>query len=265
LNLRQLRYLTEIARRNFNMSAAAAALHTSQPGMSKQIALLERELDVDILLRSGNRIVGFTEPGKRVMDVAQRIVHDAQSLKGMVTDFISSDRGALVIGTTHTHARYLLPGVVRRFKTAYPRVQLVMRLENEIRVAGLVAAGEVDIGIAAKPESPTAALAMLPCYEVPRSVFAPVHHPLLREKRLTLESIARYPIITFDPSFEGGRKVLDAFARHDIPFTVAMTASDVAVIKLYLELDIGVAILPTVAFEPARDRSLRIVDASRLV
>jgi LysR family cys regulon transcriptional activator len=95
-------------------------------------------------------------------------------------------------------------------------------------------------------------------------VFAPVHHPLLREKRLTLESIARYPIITFDPSFEGGRKVLDAFARHDIPFTVAMTASDVAVIKLYLELDIGVAILPTVAFEPARDRSLRIVDASRL-
>lgn len=264
MNLRQLRYLTEVVAQGFNITAAAAALHTSQPGISKQLILLERELGVDILQRRGNRIVGLTEPGKRVAEVARRMLLDAESLRHLGNELNAQDAGRLVVGTTHAQARYVLPGVLKRFRARYPRVQLVIRQENESRVPALVSSGELDIGLSAEPPQPHEDLLVLPCYELPRSVIVPARHPLLREKRLTLEKIARYPVITLDASFAGGRKVLQAFTAKGLPIEVAMSAIDADVIKSYVELGLGVAVLPSIAFEAGRDRHLRALDASHL-
>lgn len=264
MNLRQLRYLCEVVDHGYNITGAAAALHTSQPGVSKQLIQLERELGAELLLRRGNRIIGLTEPGRQAAEVARRMLLDAESLRHATSELAGEQAGRLVVGTTHAQARYVLPAVVQRFKSRYPDVQLAIRQENESRVPELVSAGELDIGVSAEPPVPHDGLLILPCHELPRSVITPPRHPLLREKRLTLETIARYPIITLDASFAGGRKVLQAFAARGLAVNVAMSAIDADVIKSYVGLGLGVAILPGIAFEPGRDRNLRALDASRL-
>lgn len=264
MNLRQLRYLCEVVDHGYNITGAAGALHTSQPGVSKQLIQLERELGTDLLLRRGNRIVGLTEAGKHASQVARRMLLDAESLRHATAELASEHAGRLIVGTTHAQARYVLPSVIQRFKSRYPDVQLAIRQENESRVPELVSAGELDIGISAEPPVPHDELLILPCHELPRSVITPPRHPLLREQRLTLEKIARYPVITLDATFAGGRKVLQAFAARGLAINVAMSAIDADVIKSYVELGLGVAILPGIAFVPGRDRNLRALDASHL-
>jgi len=264
MTLRQLRYLIEVIAQGFNITAAAATLHTAQPGVSKQIIELEHELGTQILLRRGNRIIGLTKAGEHVARLARRMLLDAESLRNTATSASGLEGGRLVLGTTHAQARYVLPYVIQRFKSRYPAVQLVIRQENESRVPDLVAAGELDIGVSAEPPTAHNELLILPCYQLPRSVITPAHHPLLREKRLTLESIAHYPIITLDATFAGGRKVLQAFSAHGLSINLAMSAIDADAIKSYVALGLGVAILPGIAFMPARDRELRALDASHL-
>lgn len=264
MNIRQLRYLTSIAEHGFNISRAAAALHTSQPGISKQIKTLEQELGVDILVRKGNRIGGITDPGKAILRIAQRMLNDMHNLHRIGREFGMHDSGRLVVGTTHTHARYMLPHVIRRFMKRYPRVELVIQQDNENRIADLVSAGEIDIGVTAQPPAAHEDLLIFPCYRLSRSVITQPRHPLLTKRQLTLKDIARYPIITLDPSFAGGRKVLDAFIAAGLSPKIVMRAIDADVIKSYVELGLGVAILPTIAFVPDRDRQLRAREAKQL-
>ncbi|MBI4194126.1 MAG: CysB family HTH-type transcriptional regulator [Betaproteobacteria bacterium] len=264
MNLQQLRYLHGIAEEGFNISRAAAALHTSQPGISKQIQMLEQELGVDILMRKGNRIVGVTEPGRAVLEVARRMLHDAENLKRIGEDYTTKDAGRLVVATTHIHARYVLRRVILDFIRRHPEVQLVLRQGSPSQTARLVALGEADIGVSSAPPEPVHDLVMLPCYKLERSVIAPRRHPLLDEKRLTLKSIAKYPIITFDQSFVGGSAVMRAFEAAKIKPNVVLSAIDADVIKTYVELGLGIAILPSIAYEPARDRNLRAIGAGAL-
>lgn len=264
MNLRQLRYLHGVAEEGFNISRAAAALHTSQPGISKQIQMLEREIGVDILVRKGNRIVGVTEPGQIILEVARRMLHDAENLKRIGEDFTAKDTGRLIVATTHIHARYVLRRVIRDFIRRHPEVQLVLRQGSPSQTARLVASGEADIGVSSAPPEPVHDLVMLPCYKLERSVITRKEHPLLGEKRLTLKSIAKFPIITFDQSFVGGSAVIRAFEGAGIKPNIVLTAIDADVIKTYVELGLGIAILPTIAYEPARDRDLRAMDASAL-
>jgi LysR family cys regulon transcriptional activator len=265
MNLQQLRYLHGIAEQGFNISRAAAALHTSQPGISKQIQMLEQELGIAILSRKGNRIVGVTEPGRAILEVARRMVHDAHNLKRIGDDFTSKDAGRLVVATTHMHARYVLRDVIRDFVRQHPRVQLVLRQASPAETAVLVASGEADIGVSSQPPEPAHEdLVTLTCYRLERSVITQRRHPLLREKRLTLKAIAKYPIITFDQSFIGGSAVLRAFEAARIKPNIVLSAIDADVIKTYVELGLGIAILPTIAYEPKRDRALRAIDAAKL-
>lgn len=264
MTLRQLRYLSEVIAQGFNITAAANALHTSQPGVSKQIIELERELGAQLLLRRGSRITGLTDLGAHVARLARRMLLDAESVRRAAEGATGPEGGKLTLGTTHAQARYVLRDVIQRFKAQYPAVQLVIRQENESRVPDLVSAGELDIGVSAEPPTWHEDLLVLPCYQIPRSVITPPRHPLLRERQLTLESIAHYPVITLDATFAGGRKVLQAFAARGLSVNVAMSAIDADAIKSYVELGLGVAILPGVAFDPARDRGLRALDASHL-
>jgi LysR family cys regulon transcriptional activator len=265
MNLQQLRYLHAIAGEGFNISRAAETLHTSQPGISKQIRLLERETGVDILVRKGNRVVGVTEPGEAILAVARRMLQDAESLRRIGEDYSTRSRGRMVIATTHIHARYVLRDVIRDFIRRHPAVRLVLRQGSPSQVAKLVAAGDADIGVSSEPPGePAPDLVSLPCLKLERSVVAPQGHPLLKEKRLSLKAIAKYPIVTYDASYVGGTAVARAFEKAGTEPNIVLTAIDADVIKTYVELGLGIAILPTVAYEAARDRKLRAIDASRL-
>ena len=264
MNLQQLKYLNEIVRRGLNISAAADALYTSQPGISKQIKLLEEELGIEIFVRNGKRIVAITEPGKAVLEIAQRMLHDADNLKQVSAEFHSQDSGHLTIATTHTQARYALPPVVKQFIKRYPGVKLGLHQGNPTQIAEQVLSGEADIGIATESLALYDALITLPCYEWNHCVIAPPKHPLLAEKKLTLAKIAQYPIITYDFAFSGRGKINAAFEAASIQPNIALTAIDADVIKTYVELGLGIGILAKMAFIPERDKHLRMVDAGYL-
>lgn len=264
MNLQQLRFFNEIVRQGLNISEAASALYTSQPGISKQIRLLEQELGIEIFVRNGKRIVAVTEPGKAVLDIAQRMLHDAGNLKQVAEEFHSKNSGSLTIATTHTQARYALPPTVKQFIKRYPGVKLGLHQGSPTQIAEQVLSGEADIGIATESLALYDELVTLPCYEWNHCVIAPLHHPLLAEKKLTLAKVAKYPIITYDFAFAGRNKINAAFAAANIQPNIALTAIDADVIKTYVELGLGIGILAKIAFIPERDQQLRMIDAEHL-
>ena len=264
MNLQQLRYVQEIVRHGLKISDAAQALYTSQPGVSKQIKLLEEELGMEIFVRNGKRISAITEPGKIILEIAQRMLQDANNLKQVGQEFRAHDSGTLTIATTHTQARYALPPVVKQFIKRYPKVKLNLHQGSPTQIAQQVLSGEADIAIATESLALYDELVTLPCYEWHHCVIVPPKHPLLAEKKLTLEKIAQYPIITYDFAFSGRGKINAAFeARHLSP-NIVLTAIDADVIKTYVELGLGVGILAQMAFIPERDKHLRMIDAGNL-
>ncbi len=264
MNLQQLRYLNEIVRQGLKISDAANALYTSQPGVSKQIRLLEEELGIEIFVRNGKRIIAITEPGKAVLAIAQRMLHEVENLKQAAEEFHSQDTGHLTIATTHTQARYALPPTVKQFVKRYPNVRLGLHQGSPTQIAEQVLSGEADIGIATESLSLYDELVTLPCYEWNHCVITPPHHPLLEEKKLTLAKIAQYPIITYDFAFSGRGKINAAFEAANIQPNIALTAIDADVIKTYVELGLGIGILAKMAYIPERDKRLAMMDAGHL-
>ncbi len=264
MNLQQLRYLNEIVRRGLKISDAADALYTSQPAISKQIKLLEEELGIQIFVRNGKRISALTEPGKGLLTIAQRMLLDAENFKQFAQEFHSKDTGQLTIATTHTQARYALPPVVKQFMERYPKVKLGLHQGTPTQIAEQVLHGEVDIGIATESLSLYEELVTLPCYEWHHCVITRPGHPLLDEQTLTLEAIAKYPIITYDSAFSGRGKINDAFDQAGIEPDIALTAIDSDVIKTYVELGLGIGILAETAFIADREQHLRMLPARHL-
>ena len=264
MKLQQLRYLSEVANHGLNLSEAAATLHTSQPGISKQIKLLEDELGVDILVRHGRRMVDLTAPGRVILEIADRILKDTDNLKQVGREFSEEGRGALTVATTHTQARYALPPVIQRFIARYPKVRMSLREGSSQQTAELMQSGEADIAIVTEAYDAYRDLVMLPCSQWNRCIITPLRHPLLAEKQITLEAVARFPIVTYDFAFSGDSPIRRAFEVRGITPQVALTAVDADVIKAYVELGMGVGILAKMAFDPARDFGLRLIDASHL-
>jgi LysR family cys regulon transcriptional activator len=264
MKLQQLRYLREVVRRGLNVSDAAEALYTSQPGISKQIRLLEDELGVQILVRHGKRVVDLTEPGRIIVEIADRMLQDAESLKAVGREFGKEDIGVLSIATTPTLARYALPATVQRFAQRHTRVRLNLREGSPDQVVELVATGAVDLSIVTAPYTEQENLVTLPCYQWNRGVVTPPDHALLAEKQLTLEALARYPIVTYEFAFSPKSPVGKAFEARGLKANVAVTAVDADVIKSYVELGLGVGVIAKMAFDASRDTGLRMIDASHL-
>jgi LysR family cys regulon transcriptional activator len=264
MRFQQLRYLSEIARRDLSVSAAAEALHTSQPGVSRQVKELEGELGVEIFVRRGKRLTGLTEPGRAVLAIAERILAEAANLKRAGEEFANARRGSLTIATTHTQARYALPGAVAAFKRRFPDVQLVIHQGNPTQICEMVLRGEAEFAIATEQIAEYPELVSLPCYRWNRCVVVPARHPLARVKPLTLEAVARYPIVTYDFAFANRSLVQKAFDQRSLAPKVVLTALDADVIKTYVELGLGVGIMASMAFDAKRDRGLRALDASHL-
>ena len=264
MKLQQLRYLREVVRRGLNVSEAAEALYTSQPGISKQIRLLEDELGVQILVRHGKRVVDLTEPGRLIVEIAERMLQDADNLRAVGKEFGKEDTGTLTIATSPTQARYALPPVVQQFVKRHPRVRLGLREGTPEEIAELVAGAAVDIGIITETEPEIPALVLLPCYQWNRAVVVPAGHPLLAEKSVTLEAIARFPLVTYEFAFETDSAIRRAFDTRGLKPNVALTSVDADVIKHYVELGVGIGIIAKMAFDPVRDTTLRLIDASHL-
>jgi len=264
MKLQQLRYLCEVARRDLSVSAAAQALFTSQPGVSKQIKGLEDELGIEIFVRNGKRLVSITEPGRAVIAIAQRMLADAANLKRAGEDFAGEKFGTLTIATTHTQARYALPKAVAAFKRRYPKVQLFIHQGNPTQICEQVAQGEADLCVATEHIAEHPGLAALPCYQWNRCVVVPARHALLKARPLTLEEVAKYPIVTYDFAFANRSVVNRAFEQRGLAPQVVLTAFDADVIKTYVELGLGVGIMAAMAFDAKRDRELRSIDAAHL-
>jgi len=264
MKIQQLRYLAEVARRGLNVSEAAEALHTSQPGVSKQIKALEEELGVQVFARHGKRLVSVTEPGKAVIAIAERILAEAQNLRRAGEEYANDQLGTLTVAATHTQARYLLPKAVAAFKRRYPKVELVIHQGNPTQICEQVLAGEADMGVATEMISSHPELVSLPVVQWNRCVVVPPKHPLLQAKPLTLEKLAEYPIVTYDFAFANRSLVEKAFENRGLKPHVVLSAQDSDVIKTYVELGLGVGVLAKMAFDPERDRQLRAIDASHL-
>ncbi|HMA89697.1 MAG TPA: CysB family HTH-type transcriptional regulator [Burkholderiales bacterium] len=264
MKLQQLRYLTEVARRGLNVSEAAEALHTSQPGVSRQIRALEDELGVEVFARRGKRLTAITEPGRAVIAIAERVLAEAANLKRAGEEYANEALGTLTIATTHTQARYAMPQAVAAFKRRYPAVRLVIHQGNPTQICEQVLAGEADLCFATEAIDLYPELASLPCYQWNRCVVVPARHALLKVRPLTLEAIARYPIVTYDFAFANRSLVQKAFEEKGLAPNVVLTALDSDVIKTYVGLGLGVGILARMAFDAKRDRPLHALDAAHL-
>ena len=263
MKLHQLRYLAAVAQSGLNITAAAQKLHTSQPGVSKQIKLLEDELGFQIFVREGRNLTRITPAGQQVIERALRILQEAQSIRDLSTELRDEGRGSLSIGTTHTQARYVLPSVIREFRNRYPQVRLNLHQGTSEQIAEMVASDRIDCAIATGSEQLFEDLTLLPCYRWHRTVIVPRNHPLADAGRLTFKALAAYPLITYTFSFTGPSSLHEAFARAGMVPNVAITARDADVIETYVRLGLGVGIVAHMAID-ANDPDLKSIDASHL-
>ncbi len=264
MNLHQLRFVREAVRQNFNLTEAAKALFTSQPGVSKAIIELEEELGVDIFARHGKRIRGLTEPGRAVLKSVELIMQEIDGLKRIGKEFAAQDSGSFTIATTHTQARYALPKVVQAFMQKYPKVRLSLLQGNPKQIAEMVMRDQADLAIATEAIAGIDGLVSLPCYQWEHVVVVPVDHPLLKSKLITLEEIAHFPLITYDAAFAGRSKIDHAFSIRNLKPDVLLEAIDADVIKTYVELGMGVGIIAGMAFDAERDHNLRSIPVGHL-
>jgi len=265
LNLQQLRYLCAIVDHGLNVSDAAEALHTSQPGISKQVRQLEDELGVRVFVRQGKRLASLTPAGESVVATARRALREIGNLKRVGAEFHSEDQGTLAIATTHLQARYVLPPVLRDFVIRYPKVKLELHQGNPTQVAEQTARGDADVGIATEAVAMNPDLVTLPCYRWNRCVLVPRDHPLAKVKPLTLLALSRYPIITYDFTFTGRSQINAAFDSAGLVPNVVLTALDSDVIKTYVEMGLGVGIIAKMAWDPMRDGTVfEQLDAAHL-
>jgi LysR family cys regulon transcriptional activator len=264
MNFQQLRSIREAVRRGFNLTEVARALHTSQPGVSRQIRELEEELGVDLFVRAGKRLTALTDVGRLVVPIVENMLNDAENLRRAGEEFTQQATGRLSIAATHSQARYALPGAIKDFRKRYPKVTLNLHQGSPDQVATMLLSGEADIGIATEALTKYDSLVALPCYRWTHSVIATPGHELLDGRPLTLERLAEHPIITYNAGFTGRLHIDAAFAKAGIEPDLVLTAMDADVIKTYVELGLGVGIVASIAFDEERDLTLRAIDAGHL-
>lgn len=264
MKLQQLRYIWEVAHHDLNVSATAAELFTSQPGISKQIRMLEDELGVEIFARSGKHLTRITPAGESIIREAGEILRRADGIKRIAQEFSDQSRGELRIATTHTQARYALPKLIREFMTEYPEVTLHMNQGTPWQISEMAANGVVDFAICTEALDQFHDLIMMPGYRWNRCAVVPKDHPLAALRTLTLEELAKYPLVTYVQGFTGRSRLDQAFENQGLTPKVVFTASDADVIKTYVRLGLGVGIVAHMAHDPEVDTDLVALDAQHL-
>lgn len=263
MKLQQLRYLREIERQNMNISKAAAALFTSQSGVSKQIQLLEQELNIRLFRRKGKHLLAFSEAGEKVLHYAKEVLQKVENIR-LLADELNQFQQSLTLATTHTQARYVLPKVVEQFLRAHPAIDLHLHQGTPSQIADMLERGEVDIAIATEALADREGLLSMPCYQWSRSIITRHQHPLMQLPSVALADVVRYPIITYVKGFTGREQLDEAFSRERLQPNFVLTAVDADVIKTYVRLGLGIGIIADMAFHPDQDRDLQALNAKNL-
>ncbi len=264
MKLQQLRYVWEIANHDLNVSATAESLYTSQPGISKQVRMLEDELGIQIFARSGKRLTHVTAAGEVIVEMARDILYEVETIRRVAEEYSNERRGSLSIATTHTQARYALPPVIEEFRAEYPDVALHMNQGAPEQIARLAENGEVEFAIATEGIEHFNNLIMMPCYRWTRTVVVPNGHPLASKPSITLQDVAEQPLVTYVFGFTGHSRLDEAFLAAGLKPNIVFTATDTDVIKTYVRLGLGIGIIATMAYDPVRDSDLTAIDASHL-
>lgn len=264
MKLQQLKYIWEVSGHDLNVSATAKSLYTSQPGISKQIRMLEDELGVQIFDRSGKHLTGITSAGETIINMAEEILNKTENIRQIADEFSNREKGTLAIATTHTQARYLLPKVISKFTEQYPDVSLHMHQGSPMQIAETVSRRKAHLAIATEALELFDNLIMLPCYHWNRSVIVRREHPLTKSGKLTLEKLAQHPIVTYTFGFTGRSQLDNAFKEHGYEPKIIFTATDADTIKTYVKLGMGIGIIASMAFDAEIDKDLAALDASHL-
>ncbi|KAA1193043.1 HTH-type transcriptional regulator CysB [Pseudohalioglobus sediminis] len=264
MKLQQLRYIWEVAHHDLNVSATAQSLFTSQPGISKQIRLLEDELGVEVFARSGKHLTHVTPAGEAILEAAGEVLRKVESIKQVAQEYSNEKKGTLSIATTHTQARYALPATIAAFIERYPEVSLHMHQGTPMQISEMAADGTVDFAIATEALELFSDLVMMPCYRWNRCILVPRDHPLCQVSQLSLEDVAAHPIVTYVFGFTGRSKLDEAFTEKGLTPRVVFTAADADVIKTYVRLGLGIGIVAGMAHDPEIDPDLVALDASHL-
>jgi LysR family cys regulon transcriptional activator len=264
MKIQQLKYIWEVANHDLNVSATAESLFTSQPGVSKQIRMLEDELDVQIFQRNGKHLTEITPAGRMIIEMAGEILDKVEGVKRVAEEFSNKRQGSLSIATTHTQARYVLPEIIEDFIKLYPEISLHMHQGTPVQISELASKGTVDFAIATEALELFDNLIMMPCYRWNRSVIVSHEHPLATETKLTLEMLAEYPLVTYVFGFTGRSQLDDAFQKENLSPKIFFTASDADVIKTYVKMNLGVGIVASMAYDPKIDTELVSIDARHL-
>jgi LysR family cys regulon transcriptional activator len=264
MKLQQLRFIFEVVQSNFNISEAAKELHTSQPGVSKQIQLLEEEIGIQIFQRHGKRLVGLTDPGHHIYDSILEILRESKNIKNISAEYDNTDKATFTIATTHTQARYKLPKVVEAFVKKYPQIDLNIHQGNPTQVTEQILMGDADVGIATESISLNEKIFCIPCYAWNRSLVMPKGHPLEKKQRITLQDLSSFPLITYDYAFTGSTIVSKVFKEANVEPNIMLTAIDADVIKTYVNLNLGIGLIAEMAFDKNKDKGLIAKDVSHL-
>ncbi len=265
VKLQQLRFLVAVAQSDLSITAAAARLATSQPGISKQLKALEHELGFDIFVRKGRALSAITSAGQRVLAHALEVARETRSIHDISADFKHAGRGSLSLGTTHTQARYVLPPVIQRFRSAYPGVDFRLHQGTSEQIAEMARMDRIHLAIATGSHELFDRYVLLPWYHWHHRVIVPAGHPLATAGVVTLERLAEFPIVTYAFSFSGPTPLSDSFHRAGLQLNVTLTARDADVIKTYVRLGLGIGIIAGVALDPVADTDMVAIDVSHLL
>ncbi len=267
MNFQQLRIVRETVRCNFNLTEVANSLYTSQSGVSKHIKDLEDELGVELFVRKGKRLLGMTEPGREMVKIVERLLLDAHNIKNLADQYSQQDQGHLTVATTHTQARYVLPDIVVEFRKQFPKVKLHLHQGSPREIAQMLLEGRADIGIATETLGDVEGLVSYPYHSWHHSVIVPAGHAPEKKgkkQKVTLAALAEYPIVTYHEGFTGRARIEQAFTAAGLHPEIVLSALDADVIKSYVELGLGIGIVASLAFNPERDKGLRLLDCSHL-
>lgn len=264
MKLQQLRYIVEVVNHNLNVSSTAEGLYTSQPGISKQVRMLEDELGIQIFSRSGKHLTQITPAGKEIIRIAREVLSKVESIKSVAGEHTWPDQGSLYVATTHTQARYALPQVIKGFIERYPKVSLHMHQGSPTQIAESVCKGHADFAIATEALHLYDDLVMLPCYHWNRAIIVPPNHPLTKSGQLTIHSLAEYPIVTYTFGFTGRSELDAAFKKAGLSPRIIFTATDADVIKTYVRLGLGIGVIASMAVDPILDPDLVKIDVSEI-
>ncbi len=265
MKLQQLKYIVEVVNHNLNVSSTAESLYTSQPGISKQVRLLEDELGIQIFERSGKHLTTVTPAGKEIVRISRDILSRVESIKSVAGEYTHPEMGKLNISTTHTQARYALPSVIKGFTQRYPKVSLHMHQGTPTQIADSVSKGTADFAIATEALHLYEDMIMLPCYHWNRSIVVTKDHPLANKSNISINDLAQYSLVTYVFGFTGRSELDEAFNQAGHTPRIVFTATDADVIKTYVRLGIGVGVLASMAIDPVQDDDLVAIDASHII